>query len=55
MKQSRVDLGAVPEQEFFQQQATNLFNQARDRRFKEYGALLREIQEVVDYQPGIFL
>lgn len=30
MKQSRVDLGAVPEQEFFQQQATNLFNQARD-------------------------
>lgn len=30
MKQSRVDLGAIPEQEFFQQQATNLFNQARD-------------------------
>jgi len=30
MKQSKVDLGAVPEQEFFQQQATNLFNQARD-------------------------
>lgn len=30
MKQSKIDLGAVPEQEFFQQQATNLFNQARD-------------------------
>lgn len=30
MKQSKVNLGAVPEQQFFQEQATNLFNQARD-------------------------
>ena len=30
-KESKVNLGAVPEQEFFQQQATNLFNQAQDQ------------------------
>jgi hypothetical protein len=28
-KESKVNLGAIPEQEFFQQQATNLFNQAQ--------------------------
>ena len=28
-KQSKVDLGGVPEQQFFQEQATNLFNQAQ--------------------------
>lgn len=28
-KESKVNLGGVPEQEFFQQQATNLFNQAQ--------------------------
>lgn len=28
---------------------------AGDRKFKEYGALLKEIQEVVDYKPGVFL
>lgn len=30
-KESKVNLGAVPEQEFFQQQATNLFNQAQEQ------------------------
>ena len=30
-KESKVNLGAVPEQEFFQQQATNLFNQAQSQ------------------------
>ncbi len=29
-KQSKVDLGGVPEQQFFQEQATNLFNQAQN-------------------------
>jgi len=28
---------------------------AGDRRFKEYGALLDEIQQIVDYRPGVFL
>lgn len=28
---------------------------AGDRRFREYGALLKEIQELVEYQPGVFL
>lgn len=28
---------------------------AGDRRFKEYGAILNEIQELVNYKPGIFL
>ena len=28
---------------------------AGDRKFKEYGVLLDEIQKVVDYQPGVFL
>ena len=28
---------------------------AGDRRFKEYGALLDEIQKLVNYQPGVFL
>jgi hypothetical protein len=30
-KQSKVDLGGVPEQQFFQEQATNLFNQAQSQ------------------------
>ena len=28
---------------------------AGDRRFKEYGALLDEIQQIVNYKPGVFL
>jgi hypothetical protein len=28
---------------------------AGDRKFKEYGALLSEIQKLVDYKPGVFL
>jgi hypothetical protein len=28
---------------------------AGDRKFKEYGALLGEIQKLVDYKPGVFL
>jgi hypothetical protein len=28
---------------------------AGDRKFKEYGSLLDEIQEIVDYKPGVFL
>ena len=28
---------------------------AGDRKFKEYGALLDEIQKLVNYQPGVFL
>jgi hypothetical protein len=28
---------------------------AGDRKFKEYGALLDEIQQIVDYKPGMFL
>ena len=28
---------------------------AGDRKFKEYGALLDEIQKLVDYKPGVFL
>ena len=28
---------------------------AGDRKFKEYGALLDEIQKLVNYQPGAFL
>jgi hypothetical protein len=28
---------------------------AGDRRFKEYGAFLDEIRELVDYKPGVFL
>jgi len=28
---------------------------AGDRRFREYGALLDEIQKLVDYKPGVFL
>ena len=28
---------------------------AGDRRFKEYGALLDEIQKLVFYKPGMFL
>lgn len=28
---------------------------AGDRRFKEYGVLLDEIQKKVDYKPGVFL
>jgi len=28
---------------------------AGDRRFKEYGELLDEIQKIVDYKPGVFL
>jgi hypothetical protein len=28
---------------------------AGDRKFKEYGTLLNEIQKLVDYQPGVFL
>ena len=28
---------------------------AGDRKFREYGALLDEIQKLVKYQPGVFL
>ncbi len=28
---------------------------AGDKKFKEYGALLDEIQQIVDYRPGMFL
>ena len=28
---------------------------AGDRRFREYGALLDEIRQIVDYKPGVFL
>jgi hypothetical protein len=28
---------------------------AGDRKFKEYGAILDELQKLVDYQPGAFL
>ena len=28
---------------------------AGDRKFKEYGAILDELQKLVDYQPGMFL
>jgi hypothetical protein len=28
---------------------------AGDIKFKEYGALLDEIQKLVDYRPGVFL
>jgi len=28
---------------------------AGDRRFKEYGAILKEIQQLVNYKPGVFL
>ena len=28
---------------------------AGDRKFKEYGTLLAEIQKLVNYQPGVFL
>ena len=28
---------------------------AGDRKFREYGALLTEIQKLVNYQPGVFL
>jgi len=28
---------------------------AGDRRFREYGTLLNEIQQIVNYKPGAFL
>ena len=28
---------------------------AGDRKFKEYGAILDELQKLVNYQPGAFL
>ena len=28
---------------------------AGDRKFREYGAILGELQKIVDYKPGTFL